>query len=203
MVEVFVKGFVSGGSLIAAIGAQNAFVLSRGIKKSHVLIIPLICFLCDVIFIGLGVSGMGVLFGENSFIKMIVGFLGGGFLFFYGLSSLLSAFKDKSLDADENIAKESFIKVIAATLGVTLLNPHFYLDTVFLLGSISSHIAADLKIHFYFGAITASFIWFFCLSMGASFLRPFFKKEISWKILDIFVACIMFYMGFFLVKDYF
>jgi L-lysine exporter family protein LysE/ArgO len=202
MYSVFVKGFASGISIIAAIGAQNAFVLSQGVKKNSIFLIPLICIICDALFISIGVAGMGKLAQTGKNLNTVISSAGAVFLFFYGFKSLMSVFKSRKLDIDSQQAKGIKI-IITSTLGVTLLNPHFYLDTVFLMGGISSGIDQGLKPYFLMGAVSASFTWFFLLSLGASVLAPFFKNEISWKLLDTFVSFIMFYIGFSLIKNLF
>ncbi|MDY0361945.1 MAG: LysE family transporter [Desulforegulaceae bacterium] len=195
MVSVFLKGFAAGGSLIAAIGAQNAFILSQGIKKNRIVLIPLICCICDLIFITLGIYWSSKIVSTSVILEKTIALCGCCFLFFYGLNSFISAFKNKKIDMEFEKEK-SIKKIILATLGVTLLNPHFYLDTVFLLGSISSSVGSSGKIFFGTGAVTASIIWFFGLSLFASFLSPVFKNEKSWKILDVSVGIIMWSIAF-------
>jgi L-lysine exporter family protein LysE/ArgO len=202
MVSVFLKGFAAGGSLIAAIGAQNAFILSQGIKKNRIILIPVICCVCDLIFITLGIYWSAKIVSANIILEKIIGLFGCIFLFFYGLSSFKSAFKNKNIN-QEFEKEKSLKKIILATLGVTLLNPHFYLDTVFLLGSISSSVENSAKIFFGTGAVTASILWFFGLSLFASFLSPVFKNEKTWKILDIAVGAIMWAICFSLYSSVF
>ena len=173
-----------------AIGAQNAFVLSQGVRGNHHVPIALICILCDAIFITAGVAGFGAAVSSNPFLSQLVAWGGAGFLFFYGWGSLRSAMRGGSLDTDERAAK-SLKAAVVATLAVTLLNPHFYLDTVVLLGGVSSQFHGDDRLSFWAGAVSASTIWFFCLSFGARMLAPLFKKKISWRILDSLVCATM------------
>ena len=200
MITIYLKGFASGASLIIAIGAQNAFVLSQGIRKNYIILVPLICSICDVALLSCGIMGIGKIVGANKAFQTMTALFGGIFLFFYGLTSFYSALKGKRLDKDYK-KKETMKKVVLSTLGITLLNPHVYLDTVVIMGSISSQFPAELKPYFGAGAISASFIWFFGLSLGASFMKPLFQKEISWKVLDFLVGITMWAIGFTLVKN--
>jgi len=176
--------------LIIAIGAQNAFVLNHGVRKNHYIIIPLICSICDALLIALGVTGMGTIIASSNTLSLIAGTGGAGFLFIYGINSFRSAIKGGSLSTDTKVAL-SLKATILTTLAVTLLNPHVYLDTVILLGSISSQFKQPGHIFFGAGAVTASFIWFFSLSLGGKMLAPLFTKELSWRVLDTLVGITM------------
>lgn len=195
MISVFLNGFFSGGGLIVAIGAQNAFVLSNGIRKNHVIIVPLVCFLCDAVFISIGCLSVGLISDTGPIFDKLIRLAGGLFLLFYSTQSFMSLFKKRSFDDDKrNIT--SIKKVILSTFMVTLLNPHFYLDTVFLLGSISSRFETELRPYFTIGAVSASFLWFFTLSVGAGIVSPFFKNDYAWKFLDLSIGLIMLKIGF-------
>jgi len=194
MLLAYVKGMGTGAGLIMAIGAQNAFVLSQGVKKRHYLIIPLICALCDAILICAGVTGVGTLITANPLISKIAGIGGAAFLFFYGARAFASAFKGNQLDT---VSETTSLKaVVLTTLAVTLLNPHVYIDTVLLLGSLAGQFRPPDHLAFGAGAVTSSFAWFFSLSIGATFLAPLFKRKISWRILDSIVGIIMWTLGF-------
>ena len=194
MLLVFLKGLGVGAGLIIAIGSQNAFVLTQGIKKEYWIIIPLICFICDAVLIILGVAGMGGLVSSNPGLIRYTAWGGAIFLFWYGFIALRSAFKRGSLD-ESRINVATLKATIITTLALTLLNPHVYLDTVVLIGSIGSQFLHEQKIFFASGAILASLIWFFLLSLGGSLLGPLFKKNISWKILDTLVCITMWSIG--------
>jgi len=191
---VFLKGFGVGGSLIVAIGAQNAFVLSQGIKKEYWIIIPLICAVCDALLIIAGVGGMGHIVADNPEFARYAAWGGAAFLFCYGFGSLRSAFKKSTLDESQR-HMTTVGAAILTTLALTLLNPHVYIDTVLLIGSIGSQFLNEQKILFGAGAICASFIWFFSLSLGGSLLKPLFQKEISWRILDTLICATMWSIG--------
>ncbi|MBU1342774.1 MAG: LysE/ArgO family amino acid transporter [Proteobacteria bacterium] len=202
MLLTFLKGFGAGSGLIIAIGAQNAFVLSQGVKKNHTIVIPLICAICDALLIALGVSGMGILIASSKSLSLIAGIGGAGFLFFYGIRSFRSAFSGGSLSANQKV--ESSLKTaILTTFAVTLLNPHVYIDTIILLGSISSQFQPPGHLFFGAGAVMASFIWFFALSLGGRMLAPLFARQFSWRILDTLVGMVMWAIALSVVKGLF
>ncbi len=190
MLLTFLKGMGIGGGLIIAIGAQNAFVLSQGVRKNHHILIPLICAACDAILVALGVAGVGTFIASSKVLSQVAGVGGALFLFCYGIGSFRSAFKGQGLSADHK-GGTSLKAAVLTTLAVTLLNPHVYIDTILLIGSIAGQFQAPGHLFFGAGAATASFIWFFSLSLGSSLLAPIFKKELSWRILDSLVGVVM------------
>lgn len=202
MLLTFLKGFGAGSGLIIAIGAQNAFVLSQGVRKNHYIVIPLICAVCDALLILLGVTGMGTLIASSKSLSLIAGIGGAVFLFIYGIRSFKSAIRGGSLSANQK-AESSLKAAILTTLAVTLLNPHVYLDTVILLGSISSQFKQPGHIFFGAGAVMASFVWFFSLSIGGKMLAPLFTKESSWRILDTLVGITMWAIALSVLKGVF
>ena len=186
-------------SLILAIGAQNAFVLKQGIKKENIFVICLICTISDAVLIFAGVFGLGSLVQNFPIIKQIA--LYGGFLFllFYALKSFHSCFfKDLSMDTSSDYARSNLKKNILLTLAFTWLNPHVYLDTMILIGSVSTKFK-DENLIFGVGASLASFCFFFTLGYLARFLAPIFARPISWKILEFFVGLIMLALAFMLL----
>jgi L-lysine exporter family protein LysE/ArgO len=190
MITPFIQGFGTGGGLIVAIGAQNAFVLSQGVRGSHHVVIALICIFCDIVLITAGVAGFGAAVSTNPSLTQWVTWGGAGFLLFYGWGSLRSAMRGGSLDTSDR-AVRSLREAIITTLAVTLLNPHVYLDTVILLGGVSSQYNGENQLFFWAGAVTASTLWFICLSLGGRMLAPLFKRQISWRILDSLVCATM------------
>lgn len=187
---IFFQGFAVGGGLIIAIGAQNAFVLSQGIRRRHYIVIPAICSICDALLIALGISGMGSLVAMNPGLTLATAWGGATLLFWYGLNSFRSMISPSTLTAD-TMGPDSVKGIILTTLGLTLLNPHVYLDTVVLIGSIGSRFPGYERILFGAGAAAASVIWFFSLSLGGKILAPLFQKPLSWKILDMVVGITM------------
>ena len=190
MVMAFAKGFGVGAGLIVAIGAQNAFVLSQGIRRNHGIVIPLICSTCDAILITLGVCGVGSIVASNPGLAKATTWGGALFLFWYGLNALRSAMRPGSLETGHQVSG-TLTATIAATLGLTLLNPHVYLDTMVLIGTIGSQFMGEERRLFAMGAILASFVWFFGLSMGGRVLAPLFKRPVAWRILDSLVGITM------------
>ncbi len=202
MLIAFLKGFGAGSGLIIAIGAQNAFVLSQGIKKNHYILIPLTCAVCDALLITLGVTGMGVFLASSRTLSLIAGIGGAAFLFLYGIRSFKSALAGGSLSSD-GMAGSSFKTALLTTLAVTLLNPHVYLDTVVLLGSLSSQFKPPGHLYFGAGAVMASFLWFFVLGLGGRLSAPLFAKESSWKVLNFLVGITMWAIALSVLKGLF
>lgn len=191
MFTPLIKGFTLGASLIIAIGSQNAFVLRQGLRKEYVFTICTICFLCDALLILLGVGGFGRLVASSSNLMLIARWGGAFFLFFYGTRSFRSAFKNEVLSVDETKDLASGLTwAIATTLALTLLNPHVYLDTIILLGSIAGQYPEKERLLFAIGAAIASMVWFYGLGFGARILTPLFQKQLSWKILDVLIGLI-------------
>jgi len=188
--DTFIYGFSLGFSLILAIGSQNAFVLKQGLKGEHLLLVCLICATSDAILIVIGVSGFHVLVSNYPEVVSIARYGGAIFLFVYGLRSFYSAWHSSSALNPSNIVSNSWIKSALTCLAFTWLNPHVYLDTVVLLGSISAQFANEL-VYFGTGAITASYVFFFALGYGAKLLRPVFARARSWQILEILIGLVM------------
>jgi len=197
--NTFLTGLLIGGSLIIAIGAQNAYVLKQGLLKRHVFLICFICALSDAILIALGTSGVGS-FIKNypDWIKAITWF-GAAYLFIFGLMSFRSALDNQSLEIASEGTSQSTKTVISTVLALTFLNPHVYLDTVLLIGSIASPYSDTDRLYFTIGAISASFIWFFSLGYAARFLLPLFKKPSAWKILNTLIGFVMWWIAYQLI----
>jgi len=188
----FLKGCGTGACLIIAIGAQNAFVLKQGIMKSHVFLVAILCSFIDAILIALGIGGLGKIITSTPYLINITKYGGAAFLFYYGFRSFYAALKsNNSLEIEEDFNHPSVKVTVLTLLAMSLLNPHVYLDTVVLLGSIGAQFEEVPRSLFAVGAMTASFIWFFSLAYGAGYLAPIFKKPIAWKILDTIVGVIM------------
>jgi L-lysine exporter family protein LysE/ArgO len=188
--NAIIPGLLTGLSLIVAIGAQNAFVLRQGLLRKHVLLIVLICALSDALLITLGVLGLGGLIAALPWLLEVIRWVGVGFLVWYGSSSLRRFIKQDSLKAAES-SVDSLKQAVVTTLALTFLNPHVYLDTVIFIGGIANQFG-DQKWWFVLGAVTASFLWFFGLGFGASKAAVLVSKPLFWKILDVFIAAVMF-----------
>ena len=200
--QAFIQGVGIGGSLIMAVGAQNAFVLKQGLKRAHSLPIAGLCSLIDALMITVGVAGLGHLILAFPSIKDIASIGGAIFLFVYGAQALKSSFNSHHLTEKGTKGAETLKVAVLTTLGISLLNPHLYLDTVVLLGSISAQFEGADRPLFGAGAVSASFIWFFSLSFGARYLRPFFQKPKAWCYLDRFIFATMWTMAFVLIFPY-
>ena len=191
MITAALAGLGLGFSLIVAIGAQNAFVLRQGLLRQHVLVVVLICAVSDIVLIALGIAGAGAVFTAVPWLVEVVRWAGAAFLFVYGLLAARRAWKPKALEAaDAAKAPTSALAVAATVLALTWLNPHVYLDTLVLLGSVgSTH--GDYRWAFGAGAALASILWFTLLGFGARLLAPVFARPLAWRVLDGIIAVVM------------
>ena len=193
MIQSFLTGFFLGFSLIVAIGAQNTFVLRQGILGQHVFYVALFCAVSDALLISIGVAGIS--FFLNNFISQnsdILFGLSAVWLAGYGTIRVRSAIKsNKTIDIEASSLK-GLLPTISVAAFLTFLNPHVYLDTMILIGSISQQFSGYYKITFALGAVLASFVFFFSLAYGAQILTPIMLRPFSWRILDSLVALIMF-----------
>lgn len=181
-------GFALGLSLILAIGAQNAFVLRQGLLGQHVLAVCLICALSDALLITAGVAGFGALSASVPGLETAMRLLGAAFLTWYGARTLMAAWRGgESLRAGEGAG--SLRRAVLTCLAFTWLNPHVYLDTVVLLGTVSAQY--DDRLGFGLGAATASFTFFFALGYGARWLAPVFARPAAWRVLDLVIGLTM------------
>lgn len=190
------SGFFSGLTLIVAIGAQNAFVIKQGLRREYVLLIVLICSISDALLIFLGSAGLGQLIQSTPELLEVVRWFGVIYLLWFGVKSLRSAFTHQSLIAAEGQLSSKKM-VITTMLALTFLNPHVYLDTVILLGSIANQFENQSWL-FSTGAALGSFIWFFSIGFGAKAASRFMSKPVFWKVLDLVIAAIMFTIAIFL-----
>ena len=187
----FLSGLTLGLGLIIAIGAQNAFVLRQGLKREHVFWVCLVCALSDAVLIAAGVAGFGFIIERFPWLIEAMRYGGAAFLIIYGVRSALAAFRStETLEAAASAAG-SLRKAILTCLAFTWLNPHVYLDTVVLLGSISTQFG-DARPLFAAGAMLGSFGFFFSLGYGARLLRPLFANVTAWRLLDAATALVMF-----------
>lgn len=195
-----VEGFVTGAGLIIAIGAQNAFVLKQVILKNHVFVTVFICAAIDALLVILGVGGFGRLLTSNPLLLSLARWGGAAFLFYYGFRSFRAVFKTESLKINQGRGPLPNLKeTISTVLALSLLNPHVYLDTVVLVGSIGAQFPSIERSYFALGAIVSSFVWFFSMGFGARYLGPLFQKPVAWKILDFIIGCVMWLIALTLV----
>jgi L-lysine exporter family protein LysE/ArgO len=187
-------GFGTGLSLIVAIGAQNAFVLRQGVRRDAVLAVVGICALSDVVLIALGVGGVGALVVAWPGALTAVGWIGGLFLLGYGALASRRVVRPGGALRAEGEAAGSRRRAVLTCLALTWLNPHVYLDTVFLLGSVAAD-RGPLRWTFGLGAALASLVWFAALGFGARFLGRFLARPAAWRVLDGLVAVTMIALG--------
>ena len=193
MITAFLTGFFLGASLIIAIGAQNTLVLRHGIIGQHVFYVALFCALSDALLICIGI--IGISFFLNNFIAQFSDLLFGFsaiWLAFYGVMKIKSIFKSNSAIKMESTISHKIIPTLSILFVVTFLNPHVYLDTMVLIGSISQQFSGTNKIAFAIGSVMASFVFFFSLAYGAKLLMPLMKNPNSWRKLDFLIAVVMF-----------
>jgi L-lysine exporter family protein LysE/ArgO len=194
MLQAALSGFLLGGSLIVAIGAQNAFVIRQGALNAHVFWICLFCALADTVLIWAGVFGLGALIKVVPLFIPVLTYGGAAFLVWYGVKALLRALNPSGLGASAEAAG-SLKSALLACAAFTLLNPHVYLDTVVLVGSIANARPLGDQIPFAAGASTASFTWFFVLGYGAMAMGPWLMRPKVWRVIDFCIAAIMFLLA--------
>ncbi len=190
----YLQGFGMGAGLIVAIGAQNAFVLSQSIRKNHHWSVAGLCALIDLTLISVGVGGLGAVIASNHLLQQGAALGGTLFLLWFGAGSLRAACRDQCLEAQAT-APHSFGRAMAATLAVSLLNPHVYLDTVVLLGAIGAQFAERARLSFALGACTASIVWFFALAGAGRAMAPLFRRPVSWRVLNLCVTALVWWVA--------
>ena len=197
MLSAFLTGFFLGISLIVAIGAQNAFVLRQGIIGQHVFYVALFCAVSDALLISLGVTGIS--FFLNNLVSEISNILFGlsaVWLSGYGILRLKAVFKSDTTLEIETSSSKGLLPTLSIVAVLTFVNPHVYLDTMILIGSVSQQFPDENKLAYVLGASLASFVFFFSLAFGAKLLAPIMKRPFSWRILDCLIAFIMFTIAF-------
>jgi L-lysine exporter family protein LysE/ArgO len=198
MLLTFATGFGLGGGLIIAIGAQNAFVLGQGLRRNHPVMVAFVCALCDAILIAAGVAGLGTLVATYPILTKIAAWGGAAFLIWYGFAALRRLFETETL-SESDVKQAGWKAVLTTTLAVTLLNPHVYLDAVIMLGGIGGQFPADERLTFALGAMSASFVWFFAIALGAAWLAPYVARPITWKIIDGVTCAVMWLVAYTLI----
>ena len=191
----FIQGFIIGSSLIIAIGPQNLYVINQGLKKNFIFIVVLICSLSDSLLIVCGIYLSNNILSLNPSVITIMKLVGGIWLILYGINKIKNSRNHVINNKEFN--ETSFIKVVMTTLAITYVNPHVYLDTVILLGSISVNF--DSKLYFGLGAIFASFVFFFSLGYFSNFLSQYIKSQKVWFYIDNVMGLLMLFYGLFFV----
>lgn len=187
---IVLAGFGFGLSLIIAIGAQNAFVLRQGLRREHVTAVVLVCALSDIVLIVAGVAGLGALIEQAGWLLVVARIGGALFLLVYAFLSIRRAARPQALTTTAAGTRMTLAAALSTALALTWLNPHVYIDTVLLLGSIGGTYG-DNRWWFALGACIGSVVWFSAIGYGSRFLRPLFAKPIAWRVLDIVIAVIM------------
>lgn len=195
MMISFLKGFGLGFSLILAIGAQNAFILRMGLERQHIFWLCLFAACSDAVLITLGVGGLGALLAPIADASFWLYLLAAGWLIIYGVMRLKDAYSGASVLEAEGRRQMSLKAALVLIAGLTWLNPHVYLDTVVLLGGISATLPQGDKLPFGIGAVLASFVFFFSLGYGASWMGKYLKSPKVWIRIDIGIALVMFWIA--------
>jgi L-lysine exporter family protein LysE/ArgO len=195
-----ISGFSLSLSLILAIGSQNAFVLKQGLKREHVFWVCLTCAASDAVLVLLGVTGLSIVIQQAPWLTTAMRYGGAAFLFLYGARSFYTAWKSSAVLQQSEDTQTTLLPTLLTCAALTWLNPHVYLDTVLLIGSISTQYPDD-KAGFAAGAMLASFVFFFALGYAAALLRPIFAKPISWRILEVIVGITMWTIAYKLLTE--
>jgi len=201
--SVFLQAWALSLGLIVAIGAQNAFVLRQGLRREHVTSVVVLCALSDALLIAAGVLGMAQALGERPMVSQALALAGAVFLAVYGWQALRRALQQNGLLANEEGDGLSWTATMAQAAAFTLLNPHVYLDTVLLMGSIGAQQPAGLQLWFVAGASSASLLWFCALGFGARWLAPLFAQPRAWQVLDVLIGLTMWALSGMLVMHLF
>jgi len=190
MFSASLSGFALGASLIMAIGAQNAFILRQGLIRRHVFVLCLICALSDALLITAGVAGLGTIIARSPRLIVAVTVGGAVFLAAYAFMAFRRAMRPAAMVADSSQGMGLKAAVLTC-LAFTFLNPHVYLDTVVLLGSLSAAFEGAERVAYGAGAVVSSFVWFFSLGYGARLLAPLFARPAAWRVLDVIIGLVM------------
>ncbi|MBN3124777.1 arginine exporter ArgO [Pectobacterium brasiliense] len=191
MWAVYLQGVLLGAAMILPLGPQNAFVMNQGIRRQYHLMVALLCALSDMVLIAAGIFGGSALLSQSSLLLGTVTWGGVAFLLWFGWGAMKTAFSKNIALASAEVMKQSRWRIIATMLAVTWLNPHVYLDTFVVLGSLGSQFADDARSWFALGTMTASFTWFFALALLASWLAPWLNTPRVQRVINFFVGVVM------------
>ena len=190
MWQSYLNGLLVAFGLIMAISTQNAFVLAQSLRREHHLPVAAFCVVCDALLVAAGVFGLATLLAQNPVLLGVARWGGAVFLLWYGTQALRRAFSKSSLEQSAGQTARSLKAVMLSALAVTLLNPHVYLDTVLLIGSLGAQ--QSVPGAYVVGAASASLMWFFTLALGAAWLAPWLARPNTWRVLDLLVAVMMY-----------
>ncbi|WP_374672752.1 LysE/ArgO family amino acid transporter [Acidovorax temperans] len=201
MVPVFVAGLVLTLSLVVVIGAQNTYVLRQGLRREHVALVVVVCVALDAALMALGISGLAAFLVRNPVLLRAVACLGAAALAWYAWQALGRALQPQALQAQAQGQRQAPRQVLAQVLGISLLNPHVYLDTVLLIGAMGAQQPPGAQGVFWLGATSASALWFLGLGFGARWLAPVFARPQAWRVLDLSVAVMMGWLAWGLLRQ--
>ena len=190
MWQSYLNGLLVAVGLIMALGTQNAFVLAQSLRREHHLPVAAFCVVCDALLVAAGVFGLATILAQNPVLLSVARWGGAVFLLWYGTQALRRAFANSSLEQSAGQTARSLKAVMLSALAVTLLNPHVYLDTVLLIGSLGAQ--QSVPGAYVIGAASASLLWFFTLALGAAWLAPWLARPGTWRLLDLLVAVMMY-----------
>lgn len=197
MLSVFFQGLALGAALILPLGPQNAFVMNQGVKRQYHFMTAALCTLSDIALICAGIFGGNALLSQSPLLLMLITWAGVAFLLWYGWGALRTAFSGDVTLSEETAIKQSRWRIIVTVLAVTWLNPHVYLDTFVVLGSLGSQFASEsARQWFAFGTISASILWFFGLALLAAWLSPLLRTARAQRIINLLVGTIMWFIAF-------
>ena len=195
MLSTYFQGLLLGAAMILPLGPQNVFVLQQGSRKQYHLMSAFLCTLSDVLLITAGVFGGSALLSQSVWLMALVTWGGVAFLLWYGWGALRAVFTaDTALTMQEQVVRSRW-RVIMTLVAVTWLNPHVYLDTFVVLGSIGGQLGSDMRIWFTAVAVCASILWFFGLALLAAWFSPVLQKPVSQRIINLFVGSVMWYIA--------
>jgi len=197
VLSVFFQGLALGAALILPLGPQNAFVMNQGVKRQYHFMTAALCTLSDIALICAGIFGGNALLSQSPLLLMLITWAGVAFLLWYGWGALRTAFSGDVTLSEETAIKQSRWRIIVTVLAVTWLNPHVYLDTFVVLGSLGSQFASEsARQWFAFGTISASILWFFGLALLAAWLSPLLRTARAQRIINLLVGTIMWFIAF-------
>ncbi|QVK31309.1 LysE/ArgO family amino acid transporter [Pseudomonas syringae] len=199
MWQSYLNGLLIAAGLIMAIGTQNAFVLAQGLRREHHVAVAMLCIVCDAILVAAGVFGLANVLAQNPTLLAVARWGGVIFLSWYGLQALRRACSRQSLEHSAAVGRKSLRTVLLSALAVTLLNPHVYLDTLLLIGSLGAQ--QGVPGAYVAGAASASLLWFSSLALGAAWLAPWLARPATWRMLDLMIAVMMFSVAFQLIRS--
>ncbi|WP_368877320.1 arginine exporter ArgO [Providencia vermicola] len=201
MFTIYIQGALLGAAMILPLGPQNAFVLQQGSRKQYHIMSAFLCALSDTVLIVAGVFGGSALLSQSEMLMQLITWAGVVFLVWYGYGAFRTAISrdDVVIQAENKVI--SRWRVVVTLFAVTWLNPHVYLDTFVVLGSVGGQLESHLRPWFTAGALTASFSWFFALSLLAAWFSPVLKKPRSQRVINLFVGLVMWFIAFQLARQ--